>query len=207
MDLLGLALYYVSFLPVGNHFYDRFVFDDWEPLEGRFIEVYDLSTRSDHHPDIRMRTELDGGTRPRDFNDFPPQDVDTFRVYVVHGNENDEALQAHVEQITSIPFSEFLPSRSDSITSPLNRRLKGDEMSWWQDGIYTFGTGSGSEGLFPSLVRCHVRLRCVWRENRMLCMRSPLCVRYVYADQSPKAFYSARLKLQDIQLCHTALIC
>ncbi|KAF2012895.1 hypothetical protein BU24DRAFT_453210 [Aaosphaeria arxii CBS 175.79] len=159
-----LVQYSIEHLYSGRHH-----LDDWRPIKGKYLEVFDLNAGSDYRPNVLVKTGEDTSTGLQDLHDLPPQEKDTVRVYILHDVEHDKDFEAHVQKITSTPLSGFLHHHPHSTIPSLSRRLEGNEMPWWQDGICVFGTGNESQGLFQTLVRCHIRLRCIWRENRMLC--------------------------------------
>jgi hypothetical protein len=144
---------------------------DWNSISGRYIAIFDTKFNSNHPPDTLVET---GTQTPHQLSNLPPQATDSCRVFIVHNATKDRILKTHVEQMINEPFDTFYDGRSPSIASSLNRRLENDQMPWWQAGLYTFGPGSSLQGLFEDTIRCHINLRCVWRDGRMLCRLFPI---------------------------------
>lgn len=140
-------------------------FINWKSISERHIIIFDISDGPDH-PDILIQTSF---PTLEQLSKLPTQTAHSCRLYIVHNPEENEVFRTHIEQVTSSPFHEFYSKTSEPIRPPLIRRLENGQMTWWQDGIYIFGFHFGVQGLFGNMVRCHVTLRCIWRENHMLC--------------------------------------
>ncbi|KAJ4348739.1 uncharacterized protein N0V89_010117 [Didymosphaeria variabile] len=169
---------------------------DWVALLGRHIVIFDLKAGSHNPPDILLEGNAHTAEK---LSNLPGQTDATCRVYIVHEADEDEVFKEYFEQLLRLPFNIFNRSISNSVTSPLNRRLKGDQMPWWQEGISTFGSGANHEGLFEGVVQCSANgpYRSVW--YRMILLRICYAVLIGNADflRATKNLYERSLQHLD----------
>ena len=150
---------------------------DWRTIHGSYICVFDLFPQTGDSPVIHMQHGEESRTRMQQPYNLPPQDVDSCRVYFVHDATYDKNLEAHIKPMIPDTLPVLSSNQCLSTKPPLNlnRRLEDGQMPWWQDGICTFGSKTGSKRLFKSLIRCHISIRYIWQNNRMICtLKSPL---------------------------------
>ncbi|KAF2443421.1 hypothetical protein P171DRAFT_521981 [Karstenula rhodostoma CBS 690.94] len=162
---LAAAVGFVSSLSTQRLYSDTGVVD-WSKIHGQFITVFDITSDSDHPPVALVQTGLQTSHQ---LSDLPSPTADSCRVYLVHNAKDDEVFKAHVRQLIPGSFEAFYNGETRLNASPLNRRLKDDHMPWWQGGFCTFGFIPRSQEIFEGMIRCRLRLRCVWREDYMLC--------------------------------------
>jgi hypothetical protein len=181
---LGLSSLIATYASAISGLYADTAERDWSSISGRYHAVFDISSDSDHPPNILVKT---GTQTPHQLSNLPPQTPNSCRVYIVHEAVKDVPFIQHVEQLIPGPFASFYDGSTHSIEPPFNRRLEGDQLPWWQDGIYTFGHNPSPEGLFEGISRCHTRVRCVWREDRILCCLCPIpSSRQHYTNKMPR---------------------